>query len=791
VRPFAPLSLLAPGAFGRSCVRVTAALAIAGASVFTLDGCRSVDLSSSDTAGAGVGTLPGAGGTCAPGHAGCSCGTEAAVADCGSMSSRHGDYVTCAVGRSECQKGTWGPCVADTLVARSLGRATIGSGGLRALVSPTACVDPCDPACTLLRAGAPDVDAAGVSSTPSGGVTISPPCTGLGCQVAIDCSPAATTTLTGTVYDPGGENPVYNADVYIPADVDGKLAPLARGVSAGASCGVCSGTVDAIAATRSGPDGRFVLKGVPSTDVAPNRAVPLVVQVGRWRREVKLTRVPKCQSTAVAPADSRLPRSIFDGQGDRADMPKIAIATGKGDPLECLLLKMGVDPDEFQAPGAGSRSIDLYRYTGLDLGESHALAHAPPGTDLVGSTASLLRYDAVFLPCEGVEDDDNDQYVDNVAAYASAGGRLFTNHFGYAWLAAPTAGVANQINPATGKANPFFGVADWAIGSSFYSLPTTAAVETTLPGGQPFSGGTAFATWLKAVGASLPSGGVALDQARFDVAGVNAALGANEWLRGDAATHAGDETYYFSFDMPATRAGTGDAGPTGCGRVGYGDFHASGASLMDPQAGDTCASDSDCGFTATCLGGQCSASASSFPLACRQGSMTPAEDALEFLLLDLMTCSATANVPTAPPAAPVAHYDPVTFAVDFASPCTASARASGTHVVWRELDWESIVPDTASIAFSAQTVDGPPDGGPPDYATAELVPLAVDTTGSPPPGAAVFIDTGTTGVFNLAIPPLTSHDAFRLSVTLSPTSDHSTPPTLLRWEVKADCLATE
>src|SRR5262245_12668930 len=57
------------------------------------------------------------------------------------------------------------------------------------------------------------------------------PCVNLECQQA-KCDGHAKTTLVGTVSDPAGKNPIYNAIVYVP---NAPLAPL----KSGATCDRC------------------------------------------------------------------------------------------------------------------------------------------------------------------------------------------------------------------------------------------------------------------------------------------------------------------------------------------------------------------------------------------------------------------------------------------------------------------------------------------------------------------------------------------------------------------------
>jgi hypothetical protein len=210
-------------------------------------------------------------------------------------------------------------------------------------------------------------------------------------------------------------------------------------------------------------------------------------------------------------------------------------------------------------------------------------------------------------------------------------------------------------------------------------------------------------------------------------------------------------------------------------------------------------------------------------LECKQGPLSPEEDALEFTLLDLSACISPDALP---PPIPLASgsgaaasgsvaliYQSATFTEDFTSSCP-----QGTRAVWRTLDWQASIPDTASIDFSAQTDVIPADGGSPQYsAMPVLLGTATATTActcgfcpGPSGGDAgtdagvdagsdagstctppAYIDTGTTGAFNMANPPIISRDALRLTVTLYPTSDGRAAPTLMGWQVKADCLPSE
>jgi hypothetical protein len=136
------------------------------------------------------------------------------------------------------------------------------------------------------------------------------------------------TTLTGTVFAPNQTLPIYNAMVYVPTAA---LAELPDGPS-GPTCASGSPAVTA----RSDTHGNFKLENAPA-----GSNVPLVIQVGKWRRAVTLASVPACTTTAVDAALTRLPRDSSEGH-----IPHIAIATAREDTLECLPRDLGIADGE-------------------------------------------------------------------------------------------------------------------------------------------------------------------------------------------------------------------------------------------------------------------------------------------------------------------------------------------------------------------------------------------------------------------------------------------------------------
>src|SRR5262245_28387766 len=182
------------------------------------------------------------------------------------------------------------------------------------------------------------------------------PCQGLQCQQSTCkmgnctqpvCSGGVVTRLTGTVYDPAGKVLLPNIDVFIPN------APLAD-YTDGPACDTCAMALSGAPVVRAKTDtmGNFIL-GDSKADVPVGTGIPLVIQVGRWRRQTTID-VPACADTAVAMDQIRLPRNQSEGH-----LPKIALTTGGADALECLLRKIGISDSEF-TPESGSGRVNFF-----------------------------------------------------------------------------------------------------------------------------------------------------------------------------------------------------------------------------------------------------------------------------------------------------------------------------------------------------------------------------------------------------------------------------------------------
>jgi hypothetical protein len=405
----------------------------------------------------------------------------------------------------------------------------------------------------------------------TGGVGGTTNCTRLQCQID-PCTGRSKTSISGTVFDPAGKVPLYNVVVYVPNQA---LADIPTG----AACETCSGPFSGqpIAVGLSGPDGTFVVPDAPSGD-----DIPLVVQVGKWRRQIILPRVESCTDNPTDPTETRLPRNQNEGH-----IPKIAIATGGSDALECLMRKIGVDESEFGTTAGPGR---VHLYAGYDAPTTMANGTSLPDANDLWADADLLNgYDMMLLSCEGNDNVSRtaEQFT-NVHDFADNGGRIFGSHWHHGW-----------INP---EYHPYPEVVDFSSGAHGFDppeVPITVSVDTSFPKG------AAFASWLMNVGASTT-------HALIDVRGAEHSVdtvvegAAQRWIYGqDPERNNSDMLQYFSFNTPV--------GEPECGRMVFSDLHVSAGPGTDSGK-------------------------EPFPMGCREADLTPQEKALEFMIFDLSSC---------------------------------------------------------------------------------------------------------------------------------------------------------
>ncbi len=537
-------------------------------------------------------------------------------------------------------------CMPNTCAAGQCGPAADGCGGLLQ----------CGGCSLPNQCGGQTPGKCGIPST----------CTGL-CLQQVTCSnPAVTTSLTGTVYAPNGVDPLPNVLVYVP---NAPVLPFTPGVA----CDNCSSSVSGSPLVSAATDtaGHFTLTNMPV-----GTSIPLVIQTGRWRRQITIPSVPQCVATPVAGALTRLPKNKGEG-----DIPHMAFATGGVDSLECVMRKIGVDDAEFTQP-SGTGRINLYVGDGTvsvpgqgtyHLGGANAGAGTPSETTLVNTPATLDEYDMLLFPCKGSEVTRTAAQQTNIINYANAGGRVFATHFSYVWLFndAPFNGTANwNVNQCDTFTSP-----DACTATEGYPADQTGFINTTFPKG------LALAQWLQYIGASTTLGQMPLDVLRWDTNNPGAIAPSQEWIQ-IQDTHIGDVLMHYTFNTPV-----GAAAASQCGRVLWDDFHVENHGYINADSAYNltfpaeCACEADanycesnvecCSFHCdlnpnsatyeTCLkptGGclentkACTTNGQCCGGVCTGGKcvspMTPQEKLLEFMIFDLGSC-VTPDVPTCTP----------------------------------------------------------------------------------------------------------------------------------------------
>jgi hypothetical protein len=449
-------------------------------------------------------------------------------------------------------------------------------------------------------------------------------CTGIECNWQ-PCSSMGKpeTTLTGTVYDPAGNLPLYNVYVYVPNKA---VDPITAG---NPYCSACEApaTGSPIIGAQTDPQGHFSIQfkpGASTYGVPSGTNVPLVIQEGKWRKQLTIPMVAACQTTDLDATfnmgTGKARQMRLPANGSEGDMPLMAFTSGC-DPAECFLRHIGIDDAEFAPPGTAGKHVHFYTAwdgpTGSSPASSVSGGNTPAQTySWWSSAANLLKYDIIFDACECTPNPRGNTAYKAMQDYLDGGGRLFTTHYYYNWF-----------TDMTGGATEYQSVVSWNPGGA--QTYNGYYIDTSFPKGQ------AYGAWLLAnsiATGSMSSGiqiGVTDTRNDVDTAGMPSYPDSTRWIYNannpgsSGGPPASYSSAYVSFNAPLSPPPAPDGGAgVQCGKAVFSDVHLSGSSNNQT-------------FPAEC--------ATTDP-----GHITN-EKALEFLFFDLSSCVQNDQAPPPPP----------------------------------------------------------------------------------------------------------------------------------------------
>jgi hypothetical protein len=820
---------------------------------------------------------------------GCACDVEGQHLLCGKVEATFEDGTNvCGKGVSVCHDGVFGECVINNSVTLVPGAPDgfytkgLGTGAMCAS-------NPCDPSCVDFVDTTAGLNPDGGVVVKDGGVTLGGDAGGGICQpktcaqLGKNCGPASdtcgglldcgscslpatcggagvpsqcgvpsgcknlclkqvscpgnkTTSLTGTVYAPNGVTPLPGAVIYVP---NGAVAPFTTGVACEKPAACLAGSGSPLVKTVSDVNGGFKLDNVP---VGTN--IPLVIQVGRFRRQVTIPSITACVNNPVPCADpnsclSRLPRNKAEG-----DIPKMAFVTGMVDTLECVWRKIGIDDSEFTPP-SGTGRINFYAGAYQPGTYITDYGTTTPWEDaLVGNPAQLAKYDIVLFPCQGGQyswgSGKQVQFEKNIADYVNAGGRVFSTHFSYIWLISDDAatktckttaqactknsqccsgscksskckaGCYSTLSPCTLNTDCCSGscVANKCV--DYYS-PLSPAIKWNINQADPspdpqngiinqsFPKGQDLAQWLLVVGASTTLGQMSIHTLRHDFDGVNPPTQLWMSLKDGTPMQA-------TFNTPM-----GAASDQQCGRVVFSDFHVEDSNNAQYP----------------------------FPTECSGGPMNAQELLLMDMLFDLASCVTS---DTTPPCVPqtcadqglmcgmagdgcggqidcgtcpmgqtcggggtpgvcgtATYYAGADFVRDYDA---STICAAGTTPVWRLYSWSGLTPGDSRIEFYVRTADtlaglasAPQDAlqfsNPPGPAGLVGQPAVAHAVNVPPASPDTQLGAASPDATLAAKGRPRDRPFLRVIARLVPTSDKLKSPTLSSWDLQISCAASQ
>ncbi|HEY4355533.1 MAG TPA: Ig-like domain-containing protein [Acidobacteriaceae bacterium] len=338
-----------------------------------------------------------------------------------------------------------------------------------------------------------------------------------------------TTTISGVVYSPNGQDPLPDVLVYVPGPA-GAVA-ITDGITT-----ADLRPVNPLTQTTTAFDGSFTLSDAPA-----GTSIPVVIQSGKWQRQLVLASATACQDN-VPPNPTGDKFARFPKNKSEGNIPRIGIVTGSVEATECVLRKVGIQDLEFTNYSSNGR-INLY--VGSRSGGSSIDNTTPGELTLMNDQTQLNSLDMLLFPCQGGDQTTSAAGMSNLAFFANNGGRVFVNHHSHAWLKA-NSGFANTFN--------------WAADNA--SAPAGAATID-----QTFTIGVTLSSWLQNLAQTTTQGQVSVTNVFASLGSIT--TNAQQWI----SLNSNSLPIQASFDTPI---GAG-AGFT-YGRVLYNEYHVSPAS---------------------------------------------------------------------------------------------------------------------------------------------------------------------------------------------------------------------
>jgi len=256
--------------------------------------------------------------------------------------------------------------------------------------------------------------------------------------------------------------------------------------------------------------GHFTLgQAAAQGDLPENATGTLVLQLGKWRRQLSLAELVARQDNPQPASTCLLPKNQAEG-----DIPRMAVLTGSGDAPESIPWKMGLDTGEFTAPSGTGR---IHFYAGSYYPGVGTLGGVPLPSETMlfavdGQTQeeNIYKYDLVISACQGSRTLSPTSWpalahASDLQNYLKAGGRCFADHYAATWF---------QMDGA------YDSWITWYWNASTNS--DLCAINTSTPEG------THLATWLLNTAASTTLGQVTLTDPRSVASSVSTP--AQSWL---------------------------------------------------------------------------------------------------------------------------------------------------------------------------------------------------------------------------------------------------------------------